>query len=551
MRQESGTKKVSFLVFFLMWAERMRWDVPLIHVQACHWLENRGDVGVLRCFRGFGKSTILDIYNAWMLYTNPHEQILHQGSTDPDAYKVSRGTERVLEMHPLCVDCRKTRGETQRWWVNGTDDVRYGSLYARGIMSTVTGHRATEIQNDDVEVPQNIGTPEAREKLRIRLDEQVHIMIPGGRTLYIGTPHAHDSLYDEVERAGADCLTIRMFQKEHRIENADKKEYSLPFAPEFVFLGIGPQTKSLAVGKDYQLIIKGSTVKIKFSEAPNSLIDFYSGSAWPERFDAKEMLKRRKKTRTINSWDSQYQLHSRPVTETRLDPERMPAYDCEPVLKKANGSASMWLGKTQIVGMSVRWDPSGGKVDSDASSVAVVLQDVHGRRYWHRAERLSGDIATFAEDGKTITGGQVFQLCDIVQSLHAPKVTVETNGIGGFAPAVLKAALKQRKLTCGVSEQASVANKQRRILEAMEPLLLSGMLWAHVSVHEGEAVDQMKNFNPLARSQADDDIDAVSAAIIDTPERIQSHKHNDKNLTPYEGQNWQHNAGVFDVALEL
>lgn len=551
MAQESAIKKVSFLAFFLLWADRMRWDVPLIHVQACDWLEHRGDVGVLRCFRGFGKSTILDIYNAWMLYKNPHEQILHQGSTDPDAYKVSRGTERVLELHPLCQDCKKARGETQRWWVEGTDDVRYGSLYARGIMSTVTGHRATEVQNDDVEVPQNIATPEAREKLRIRLDEQTHILIPGGRTLYIGTPHAHDSLYDEIERAGADCLTIRMFEKEHRIDNADQKEYALPFAPDFVFTGIGPQARALRVGKDYQIVIKGGCVSLKFKAPPMVLVDCYAGSAWPERFDAAELLKRRKKTRTINAWDSQYQLHSRPVTETRLDPDRMQAYDVEPVIKSANGQSSMWLGKIQIAGMSVRWDPSSGKVNSDASSIAVILQDVHGRRYWHRSERLTGDIATFGSDGKTITGGQVFQLCDIVQELHVPRVTIETNGIGQFAPAVLKAALKQRKLACGVSEAQAVTNKNRRILEAMEPLLLSNMLWAHVSVFDGAAPDQMRQFNPITKNNSDDDIDACAGAITDTPERIQSYRNNDRNLTDGTAQNWQHNGGSFDVALEL
>ena len=36
---------------------------------------------------------------------------------------------------------------------------------------------------------------------------------------------------------GADCLTIRMFEQEHRIENADKCTYTVPFVPEMVFSG--------------------------------------------------------------------------------------------------------------------------------------------------------------------------------------------------------------------------------------------------------------------------------------------------------------------------
>ena len=154
--------KVTFPVFYHLWAELQGWTVHDFHYAVCDWLGKKGRLALLMMPRGHAKSSILDVYNAWKFYTDPTEQILHQGSTDPDAYKVSRGTERVLETHPLTQEVKKVRGETQRWWVNGSTDVRYGSLYARGITSTVTGHRATEIQNDDVEVPQNIATPDAR-----------------------------------------------------------------------------------------------------------------------------------------------------------------------------------------------------------------------------------------------------------------------------------------------------------------------------------------------------------------------------------------------------
>ena len=65
-------KKVSLLIFFMLWARRMRWDVPFIHVQALIWLEAKGPLAVLRCFRGFGKSTLLAIYNAWLYLSLIH-----------------------------------------------------------------------------------------------------------------------------------------------------------------------------------------------------------------------------------------------------------------------------------------------------------------------------------------------------------------------------------------------------------------------------------------------------------------------------------------------
>lgn len=541
-------RDISFLAFFLLWAERMRWKVPAVHVRACHWLEHRGPLAVFRAHRGFSKSTLLAVYNAWRYYLDPTYRILHQSEADGTAYKTSRDTQNVIRKHPLTRGMLPDgQGTVEQWWVEGATDQRNASMYAKGILSNVTSARADECQNDDVEVPRNIQTPEAREKLRYRLGEQVHILVPGGRRLFVGTPHTHESIYDEMERLGADCLTIRMFEHEHRIEAATKARYALPFRPEFVFVGIGRGARLLLEGRDYRAADDG----IEFAAPPGALVDCYAGCAWPERFTRVELQKRRQETRTINEWDSQYQLHSKPVSEVRLNPERIIPYDVEPVLRQANNTASMWLGKARIVGMACRWDPSSGKLRSDVSAVALLLQDEQGRRYLHRVVQLTGEVAEFSADGRTITGGQVWQLCDLVARYAIPRIVVETNGIGGFAPAVLKACLKQRRLQCGVSEEPTIANKARRILEAYEPIISSRMLWAHTEVLEGPFWDQMKDFNPAVRDQPDDYLDAGAAAITDTPERIRAHVPDQAAGRPEQARDWRPSSGVHEVALEL
>ena len=539
--------EITFLAFFLIWAERQRWAVPDIHIRACHWLQHRGDLAVLRCFRGFGKSTLLAVYNAWRYHRDPTYRILHQSESDPTAYKTSRDTKQVLMTHPLTRGMLR-EGEIESWWVKGATDARNASMYAKGILSNVTSARADECQNDDVEVPRNIQTAEAREKLRYRLGEQTHILVPGGRQLYIGTPHTHDSLYDEQERMGADCLTIRMFQHEHRIEAATGTRYELPFVPEMVFSGIGEPAKVLHPGKDYTM--QGRV--IVFRKAPAALVDFYAGSAWPERFTPAEMQKRRRKTRTINEWDSQYQLHSKPITDTRLDPDRLVPYDVEPMIRKANGETVMMLGNARIVAAAFRWDPASGKLTSDVSAVAVVLQDEDGRRYVHRISRLLGDVAEFDEGGKVITGGQVLGLCALVREFMLPRITIETNGIGKFSPAIVKAALKQQGLTnVGVKEEPAVINKNRRILESLEPLLLSdGQLWAHTSVLDGPLPMQMREWNPAVKEQPDDYLDALAGAVAETPERIASRAGTSKISDTSRADDWRPNAGVHEVLIE-
>ncbi|HGW3589835.1 TPA: phage terminase large subunit [Serratia marcescens] len=534
---------ISFVAFFIMWAERMGWDVPDCHYRACHWLEHRGDLAVLRCFRGFGKSTILAVYNAWRYYQDRQYRILHQSESDPTAYKTSRDTQNVIRNHPLTRGMLPDgQGTVEQWWVNGSLDMRNGSMYAKGILSNVTSARADECQNDDVEVPRNIQTPEAREKLRYRLGEQTHILVPGGRKLYIGTPHTHDSLYDEVEAMGADCLTIKFFEKEHRIDEkqATARSYALPFRPEYVFVGIHIGARLLAEGVDYQLTATGIT----FAEPPGTTVDCYAECAWPERFTPAEMEKRRQETRTVNEWDSQYQLHSKPIGESRLDPERIREYNVQPEIRYANRTASMWLGSQQIVGAVAWWDVATGKAKADASAFSLVLTDARGHLYWHVCQGLIGDLAEFDERDK-ITGGQVVQIRELVVRYQIPQVVVEVNGPGSFAGKLLRQALKGTG--CGVREEFTITNKQKRILDAYEAPLSSRFLWAHSDVLDGPAYDQLRDFNPALTNQPDDYIDSGAGAISETPVRIGKLVG---KPTAQGREDWQPTDGDHEVAVD-
>lgn len=537
-----AAKKVDFPTFFAMWAEHRRWTVPDVHWRAVFWLQNCGLLAVLRCFRGFGKSTILAVYNAWRYYDNPEYRILHQSEADGTAFKTSRDTQAVLNAHPLTRDLFR-EGGVEQWWVKGATDARNASMYARGILSNVTSARCDEAQNDDVEVPRNIQTPEAREKLEYRLGEQTFIMVPGARQLFIGTPHTHDSLYDKQEALGADCLTIPLFGQEARIDDAKIKTYDVGFVPEYVFRGIGKGSKLLVQGVDYRI----SGRRVEFAKPPGGLVDFYRGCAWPERFTRDDLELRRRKTKTANYWDSQYQLHSRPVHEIRLDPNKIVPYECEPRFVMANKKLTMWLGNVQITGCSLRWDPSSGKLNSDASAAVLDLQDAAGRHYWHRVVLLTGPMAETNDRGDTIVSGQVMQLCDLIDKFKVPRVTIETNGIGGLAPGFMKMALKQRRLKCGVSTVDAVANKNVRILEALEPLLQSSMLWAHTDVLAGPLWDQAKDWNPAIRNQPDDFLDAGAGAVTDQPARIGQLSG---NVTPDRGDDWRPTTGVYEAALD-
>jgi hypothetical protein len=204
------------------------------------------------------------------------------------------------------------------------------------------------------------------------------------------------------------------------------------------------------------------------------------------------------------------------------------------------------LGNVRLVGAKVRWDCSLGKVKSDASAVAVVFTDSMGRLYWHRAVALTGNLEEFADDDTTLIGGQIKQLIDILKPLKIPQVVIETNGPGGFVPAIARKHLKRHGIA--VREDHVTTNKQKRILDAFEPPLSSGFLWAHTSVLDGPAYTEMQAFNPAIKDQPDDYVDSAAGAIADTPVRIGRVV---RNSTSEQVDDWRPGAGQFNVELEL
>lgn len=545
-----STDRLSLIEFAAAEYHRRGWAMPDLHARMFDWLEDHmhAPARVLEVFRGAGKSTIVAVYNSWRLYIDPTHQILVQGADDGLAVDLSRDTLAIVEGNPLTTGMVRQVPAVTQWWTEAgfARVARTPQLRARGILSRTTGVRADEIQNDDIEVASNVDSQPAREKLRRKLAEQTHILKPGGSKLFIGTPHTHDSIYEEMIAAGAEPLVIPLFKRLQRYEDGRQRRYAINGTVGhdgvWVFTGIGKHARLLTEGVHYA--IDGDAVVLR--EPPQTVVDICTGNAWPERFNRNELQKRRRECRTLNEFDSQYQLVAKPVGNIRLDPDLIRPYDCEPVVTIANKTAVMHLGQVQIVSATLRLDPASGKPKSDVSAVALVLQDATGRLYWHRAIGLIGELAEVSDRGE-IMGGQVDEVCDLIEKFQLTRVDVETNGIGGHVPSILRGAIKRRGLPCAVKEVHSTGNKNRRILAAFEPPLKSGYLWAHVSVLE-VVEHQMRDWNPGIADQPDDYLDAGAGAITAEPVRI------GKLVSSREqraAQGWQPATGAHDYELDL
>jgi hypothetical protein len=106
--------------------------------------------------------------------------------------------KHILENHPMCSHMLP---RVRREWgahkitIERPVGPREPSVICQGIHGNITGLRADLIICDDVEVPLTCNTPAKREVLRERLRELDFILAPSGIMIYIGTPHANDTIY--------------------------------------------------------------------------------------------------------------------------------------------------------------------------------------------------------------------------------------------------------------------------------------------------------------------------------------------------------------------
>jgi hypothetical protein len=205
--------------------------------------------------------------------------------------------------------------------------------------------------------------------------------------------------------------------------------------------------------------------------------------------------------------------------DVRLDPRKLISYEGDLVCKTANGQRVLSIGDQRMVSVTAWWDPSFGAPDKgDASVVAAVFVDGIGSYWLH-------DIRYIVHDPNLCeTIDEATQLCrqvvEFAQDLYLTSITIETNGLGKFLPALLRKEMHACGVSCSVIEHVSRGNKNQRILDAFDPILAAGALKVHANVWQTPFVDEMRDWRP-DRNGRDDGLDATSACILSKPVRFQ------------------------------
>lgn len=507
--EQIAKAKEDFRVFiYMVWKMISLPDPTPIQYDIAHTLQNLpNDRFIIEGFRGVAKSFITCAYAVWTLWRDPQKKVEIVSASKDRADANAIFIKRIIYTLPFLahLKARPDQRDQQNLFDVGpaVPDIS-PSIKSVGISGQLTGSRADLLIADDVEVANNSGTQTQRDKLNEAVKEFDAIIKPKGQIVYLGTPQNEMSLYNELQQRGYKCRIWTVLYP----ESLSEREF---------------------YGDRLAKIIAD-----KYDENP----DLYAGKPTdPRRFDEEEIYKRRLSygkagfalqfmLNTNLSDQEKYPLKVQDlmIANLSLDEANLKWYWSNDRQLRINDLPCVALkgdyfyepqGRSSEVyeytGTVMAVDPSGrGK---DETSYAVV-------------KYLNGYLFVL-EVGGTREGysdSTLRQLANKAKIYGVNEIVVESNfGDGMFSK--LFAPVLNAIHPCRITEVKNYAQKEARIIDTLEPVMMRHKLIVHKQVilddyqvyENAPAYSLIYQMTRLSRDRGalahDDRLDALCMAV--------------------------------------
>ena len=208
--EQIAKAKEDFRVFiYIVWKMISLPDPTPIQYDIAHTLQNLpNDRFIIEGFRGVAKSFITCAYAVWTLWRDPQKKVEIVSASKDRADANAIFIKRIIYTLPFLahLKARPNQRDQQNLFDVGpaVPDIS-PSIKSVGISGQLTGSRADLLIADDVEVANNSGTQTQRDKLNEAVKEFDAIIKPKGQIVYLGTPQNEMSLYNELQQRGYKC----------------------------------------------------------------------------------------------------------------------------------------------------------------------------------------------------------------------------------------------------------------------------------------------------------------------------------------------------------
>ena len=527
---------------WLVWRHLGLPEPTAVQYDMAEYIQNAPKRAIVQAYRGAGKSYITSAFAVWTWLNNPQAKIMVVSASKERADAFSTFTQRLIAEVPGCqhlMPKAEQRSSKIAFDVGPAVAAHSPSCKSVGITGQLTGSRADLIIADDCEVPSNSATQGMRDKLAELVKEFDSILTPSGRVLYLGTPQCEDSLYTKLPERGYSTRIWPALKPTPK----EAETYGEALAPFVHDLDIPDGT---------------SVDPLRFSD--DDLLErraSYGKAGFNLQFQLSTQL----------SDADRFPLKVRDIIFLAFDRERAPMqltwgpYEARLMNYLPNvamrgdrmyGPMSVGDVTAEFSGTVMAIDPSGRGADETGYAVVKML---NGYLYVCECGGLPGGY-----DDETLG-----TLAEIAKRNDTNAIVVESNFGDGMFVKLLEPVLRKRH-PCAIEEVRHSSQKERRIIDTLEPVLMRHKLVLDPAVVEhdyrsAQRYDSAVRLSKMLMYQLtritadrnalrhDDRLDALSMAVgywveqMSVDDRDGVDAHNDE-LLRRELDAFMRNAGV-------
>jgi hypothetical protein len=439
-----------FKVFLRITWKHLRLPAPTrMQYYIADYLQEGHKRSQLEALRGIGKTFISGAYVAWRLLRNPNEKILIVSQSGAHADNIAIFIRKLIDTMDLLehlIPRSDQRSSVISFDVNGCDVSVQPSVKALGITSQLQGNRASLLISDDVEGQNNSATEKRRQDLLGQVAEYEAILqtTKDAQILVLGTPQTSESIYARLRDKG---YVTRIYPARYP-DNVDS--YSGCLADYIV--------QDMATNPE----LVNKPVDERFTDE-----DLYQRELSYGRsgFKLQFMLD------TTLSDAEKYPLKTRDMIVTDLSAEQAPTK----LLWSSQARESISdIPNVGFTGDTLQRPSMQETFGSYEGSILVI--DPSGRGTdemgWAVVNHLLGKVFVPAFGG--LRGGyeeaNLVRLSEIAREYSVNKVVVESNFGDGMFTSLLTPVLNAI-YPCGTEEIRNNTQKEKRIIDTLEPLL--------------------------------------------------------------------------------
>lgn len=456
---------------YLVWKHLGLPDPTPTQYDIAEYVDNGPRRCCIQAFRGVGKSWITSAYVCHQLLVNPALNILVVSASKTRSDDFSTFTLRLISEMPVLkhlMPREDQRSSKIAFDVGPAPAAHAPSVKSVGITGQLTGSRADLIVADDVESLNNSLTQMMRDKIAETIKEFDAVLKPEGRIVYLGTPQTEMSIYNMLPERG----------------------YEIRVWPARI-----PSNKTLAA---YGNRLAPYILEKCEDNAEGSPVD-------PERFDDID-LREREASYGKSGFALQYMLDTS-LSDVGRYPLRLSDLIIHPLDLDVASPKLTWASSPELewkdlesVGLAGDryYRPMEVATDHMPYTGAVMSIDPAGmgkdETSYAVVKTLNGQL--FLTDSGGFLGGYtpevLKELGNIAKKNKVNEIIIESNFGDGMFSQLLKPVLAEEvHYPCTIEEVKHSIQKERRIIDTLEPVMNSHKLIVAKEVVEKD----FKNFS--------------------------------------------------------